>query len=135
MLIILSVFITFRPLTGGYHAKSFTGCFIGTISIFGAIIFIGEKIMPMLETPVMLGTIWLVLANMFLVGPIKNPVHILENGTYMKLHKKIRKLCMGEVVLCSVWIIFQRSLYSDIHVCAILVVFILMLCGLKIEGK
>jgi hypothetical protein len=68
------------------------------------------------------------LIVVWLIGTVKNPLHMLEDVQYATLKRKAKRLCIIELLLCiviSVW----KIPYGEFHIFAIAMVAILALFG------
>ncbi len=90
-------FVLLRGYTGGYHANTYIGCLLGTISIYVACTQIIAPIMLHKETPIFMGLIIVVILILKL-SPINHPNLAMDSNEIMTSKKRVHMVLAIETI-------------------------------------
>lgn len=110
MAIFASTFFILRINAGGYHAKTFLGCFIATVMF----IFITIQILNNILVPFYFTFIMLIIANtlIFLYAPVDTPNKVLTQKEYSIYRKRSLKFAaLFTLGIISIYLLDATKLY------------------------
>lgn len=99
----LLCFSSLRKHTGGFHAKSFAGCFIGTIGIYGAYVIL---FCPIIQKNMNINMVMFITAGIviFIIGAVNHP-----NMGWSKKEYNDNKMLARIVVVVELCIVIALS--------------------------
>lgn len=117
-------FFSLRKRTGGYHLNSFLGCYIGTLSIYGMVVYgCGhiEKVTDYIEVMLIMASVYIAI-----IGMVNHPNMQMNFQEIQETKKAARLILLMELFVIAImrWLnvsaIIVNYFMMGIIVCAIL---------------
>ena len=118
-------FLMLRQMTGGFHAKSFPGCFIGSIA---TVVLTLEVLVPLLAKHMVIFGLMLAISILciLLFAPVNHPDLMLTLEEQRKYRNWSRGILFMEIGAAGIGIIFkmkwQQYILMAIIICAVFIV-------------